>query len=333
LDDNRIYDSVDLRRLACFMAVAEELSFTKAATRLCIAQPWLSAQVRRLERDLGIVLLVRTTRHVELTDAGNDLLPVITRLIAEAANALDSIHRIRRGAEQKLRVGAPTYTYHSASRERLLALLTEKYPATDLEVRNGLSGQLLAQLRGHELDAIFVSAPFDDTGLSSRLVGRYRLVVALPPGHRLLEVDQLHPDAFRGETVVTFRRDSNPSLYDRRFGALGNSGARLVATAEVSTEAGAELTRQLQACFVVPLGLTDADPRNWQYQLRPLDIPDPYTELYLVIDPATPSVASARLWELSSQVFEQVDSLADLVSPTPSGTALVAGPRLATPWA
>src|SRR5689334_6313133 len=94
----------DLRALRAFVAVAEELHFTRAAERLYVAQPALSEQIRRLERDLGVRLLERTTRRVELTAAGEALLVRARRILAEADAALADAARAARGETGRLRV-------------------------------------------------------------------------------------------------------------------------------------------------------------------------------------------------------------------------------------
>jgi DNA-binding transcriptional LysR family regulator len=94
----------DFRALRYFVAVAEELHFTRAAERLYIAQPALSEQIRRLEGELGVELLRRTTRKVELTAAGEEFLSRARRILAEADEALAEASRAARGETGRIRV-------------------------------------------------------------------------------------------------------------------------------------------------------------------------------------------------------------------------------------
>src|SRR5450631_1707025 len=96
--------NVTLQRLRYFVAVADELNFTKAATRLHVSQPSLSAQVRALERDLRLELLRRTTRRVELTDAGRVLHEDARRILDDLDHALARARRAQDAAFAELRV-------------------------------------------------------------------------------------------------------------------------------------------------------------------------------------------------------------------------------------
>src|ERR671939_485288 len=94
----------DFRALRYFVAVAEELHFSRAAERLYIAQPALSEQIKRLEGELGVELLRRTTRRVELTPAGEEFLRRARRILAEADAALADASRAARGETGSIRV-------------------------------------------------------------------------------------------------------------------------------------------------------------------------------------------------------------------------------------
>nr|HQV16425.1 LysR family transcriptional regulator [Denitromonas sp.] len=94
---------MDLRRLRYFVAVSEELNFTRAAARLHMAQPPLSMQIRALEDELGAALFIRSKRKVSLTDAGHRLLERARRLLDDADSAVDEVRRVARGEAGCLR--------------------------------------------------------------------------------------------------------------------------------------------------------------------------------------------------------------------------------------
>src|SRR6476469_5223599 len=96
---------MDLRHLRYFIAVAEELHFTKAAERLHIAQPPLSKQIRQLEAEMGVTLLQRTNRHIELTDAGRVFLEKAKQILLATSSAVTEAQRTQRGDIGKLAVG------------------------------------------------------------------------------------------------------------------------------------------------------------------------------------------------------------------------------------
>src|ERR1051325_7386438 len=96
---------MELRHLRYFVSVAEALSFTKAAARLHTAQPSLSRQIRDLEEELGVRLLNRTKQHVTLTDEGRSFLGDAKRLLALAAETVESVRRLHTGEVRALNIG------------------------------------------------------------------------------------------------------------------------------------------------------------------------------------------------------------------------------------
>src|ERR1039458_2327328 len=95
---------VELRQLRYFIAVAEALSFTRAGQKLRIAQPALSRQIRQLEEEIGVQLLLRDRRRVELTDAGRVFLNEARAVVDQASRALDIVHRAARGGYGTVRI-------------------------------------------------------------------------------------------------------------------------------------------------------------------------------------------------------------------------------------
>src|SRR5271170_4686757 len=124
-------ERLDLRLVEYFVVLAEELHFSRAAEKLHIAQPSLSQQIRRLEELLGVKLLDRTSRRVELTQAGETLLPEGRRLIAQANRVT---HAVRAAGSEQLTVGF----YGSAATGLLpdvLTAFTERHPQVQVSVR------------------------------------------------------------------------------------------------------------------------------------------------------------------------------------------------------
>ncbi|NMO02850.1 LysR family transcriptional regulator [Gordonia sp. TBRC 11910] len=179
---------MELRHLRYFRAVAEELHFGRAAQRLHIAQPPLSQQIRQLETELGVELLVRSTRRVELTAAGEDYL----RRVVEILDAVDAAGRhaarIADGTRGHLAIGCVGSATYSLL-PRLVRTLGERLPGVDVEIR----GEMLAPaqivgLRSGELDLAVLrpTVPYDD--LTVETLRTDRLIVAVPEGHRLAEL-------------------------------------------------------------------------------------------------------------------------------------------------
>jgi DNA-binding transcriptional LysR family regulator len=185
----------DFRALRYFVAVAEELHFTRAAERLYIAQPALSEQIRRLEGEVGVELLRRTTRKVELTAAGEQFLLRARRILAEADEALAEASRAARGETGSLRVAAGA-TAGLAEVPRVLREFREARPLVHLDLRQSDWEDLSGGLRTETVDAAFVWLPFEHDGLSFAALREEPRVVALEAGHplaaeRVLRMEQL----------------------------------------------------------------------------------------------------------------------------------------------
>jgi len=196
---------MELRQLRYFEAVARCGGFSRAAEQLRIAQPAVSAQVRRLERELGTVLLERTTRRVALTHAGELFLIRARAVLAELDGAradLDDLAAVLRG---QLRIGV-TPVLGSLDLPASLATFHRRYPELGLSVRSGLIAELLRDLDAGDIDeggVDVVLGPVHDD-LADRYVARLlvteRLVLITPPDHAADTRTTL--TAFRDEPFV-----------------------------------------------------------------------------------------------------------------------------------
>ncbi|MEU1334404.1 LysR family transcriptional regulator [Streptomyces sp. NPDC005865] len=190
---------VDPRLLRAFVAVAEELHFTRAAARLYVAQQALSRDVRRLERELGAELFARTTRQVTLTADGERLLPYARRVLL----AQDELVAAATGARRPLLVDLNSPGLVSA---RILRRARELAPECELMARyeSGLTGAA-AELAAGRLDAAFGRFagldPALRAGLAQQPVRYEPMAVLLPSGHPLTELDAVPLDALAGEAV------------------------------------------------------------------------------------------------------------------------------------
>ncbi|MFJ8507993.1 LysR family transcriptional regulator [Streptomyces avermitilis] len=193
--------SADPRLLRAFVAVAEELHFTRAAARLYVAQQALSRDIRRLERELGGELFLRTTRQVTLTADGTRLLPYARRVLAAQDALLAAFGRGEAGRPLFVDVNSP-----GLFSTRILARARELAPDSELMARfeSGLTGAAAEILAGR-IDASFGRFAGLDPALRSRLGQqpvRYEpMAVILPEDHRLAGLDEVPLDALAGETV------------------------------------------------------------------------------------------------------------------------------------
>jgi DNA-binding transcriptional LysR family regulator len=149
---------MELRHLECFVAVAEEGHFTQAANRCHVSQSALSTSIHSLERELGSPLFVRTTRRVELTEAGRVLLGEARRTLAAAASARDSVLAVQGLLRGSLQVGGVP-TRGLLDQAALLAGFRDCYPAVDIRYVRDASVTLIPQVAASRLDVAFVSLP------------------------------------------------------------------------------------------------------------------------------------------------------------------------------
>ncbi|MET7300681.1 LysR family transcriptional regulator [Embleya sp. NPDC005575] len=245
---------LEVRELRYFIAVAEELNFSRAAQRLGMAQPPLSKAIAQMESRLGVRLLERTTRQVRLTNAGQVLLD-------QARIAVDAVHAAARRAR---RAGQPTPQLVVAVkpggdagllREILAAYRGRGSHLPPPEVVVGGGGEPIAMLRDGRADVALLRSPFDGQGLDSQtLVVEPRLAV-LPAAHRLAGRRRLRLTDLKGEPIPRWKgaAPSTTAYYTGCDGAEeagdGHTGSAPADTPEGPLVAGVE-----QLLEVVALG-------------------------------------------------------------------------------
>ncbi|SDG04147.1 DNA-binding transcriptional regulator, LysR family [Lentzea fradiae] len=201
---------MDLRQLRYFVAVAEECHFGRAAARLHMAQPPLSQQIRTLEDDLGVQLLRRTTRRVELTEAGAAYLDRARKILAAVDDAGHEARRVAAGSVGRLAigcVGSATYSLLPA----LARGLSAELPGVDFAFRGEmLVPDQVRALRSGDIDIALLRPPVADTTIAMKVLRRDRLVAALPSDHALASRRRLSVAKLRDEPFIVHsgRRDS-----------------------------------------------------------------------------------------------------------------------------
>jgi DNA-binding transcriptional LysR family regulator len=216
---------IELRLWRQFVAVAEELHFGRAARRLHMTQPPLTQAIAQLERLLGARLFERTKRSVQLTPAGDALLPQARELLA-GARTLPAQARAAAGGELgRLRIGFVSTVGYTLL-PQWLRTFRARHPQVQMELIEATGDvQLHAFARG-DIDAGFVlhSPGFAPAGFSHLRVGREPLVLALPEAHPLATATRLSLPAVLDEPLVLFPRRIVPSLHDAIFGLYHASG-------------------------------------------------------------------------------------------------------------
>ncbi|TAE54207.1 MAG: LysR family transcriptional regulator [Oscillatoriales cyanobacterium] len=196
-----------------FIAVAEELNFTRAAERLHMAQPPLSQQIQHLEAELGFQLFRRTKRTVVLTEAGQVFFEESQKILLQVDRAIQLGKQTSRGELGQLTVGFVSSAAHNVVPAILQAFRT-RCPAVKLELHELTTNEQLQRLRFGRIDIGFVRPPIEEDGINSEIVFREPLIVALPETHYLADRAVVELRELSAEPFILFPRSLAPGLYD-----------------------------------------------------------------------------------------------------------------------
>jgi DNA-binding transcriptional LysR family regulator len=199
---------MELRHLRYFVALAEELSFTRAARRVHISQPPFSMQIGQLEQEIGVSLLTRTSRHVELTPAGRAFLHD-ARAILERVDAAGSRARaIGTGRAGRIEIGL-SGSHFLGPLPRMISVYMQRYPDVSVVLHELKPAAQIEQLRSRRIDLSVSRTPVNDGQMSSTLLWDDPLLVALPQNHALGRRRRLGLRDLRNERFVMLRLDSS----------------------------------------------------------------------------------------------------------------------------
>ena len=222
----------ELRHLRYFVAVAEELNFSRAARRLRMAQPPLSVAIRQLEQEIGTSLFHRTSREVQLTTAGTVLLDRARRTIAEADGAVAAARRAGAGELGLLRLG-----YSWTERFETLPVLGQEarrhHPDVELLTEEMRTHLMPAALRSGTIDVALAVYPDVVSELTYRVVRSERIVAVLSSSHPLAGSGEIPLEALAADLVL-FPRNLAPRLHDFYAGLCRRAGFEPVHTEESS---------------------------------------------------------------------------------------------------
>jgi DNA-binding transcriptional LysR family regulator len=265
---------MDLRQLRYFVAVAEELHFSRAAARLRLAQSALSSQIRQLEREIGGPLLKRSTRRVELTPAGEALLEDATQVLAAADGALERARALARGEVGSLTIGslgpAP-----GGILAPLLSRFSGRHPDVRVELRSFDFTDTVDGLRERHADCAFLYLPLDDPELEVVPLLREQRVVVMAKSHRLARRKTLSPRDLAGEVFIV-QPESVPQAWRDHWLLVAENGKRpatsphtadkledclhLIASGAGIDTAPAVISRYLPWPMITYIPLVDAEP-------------------------------------------------------------------------
>jgi DNA-binding transcriptional LysR family regulator len=295
------HDAIDHGPLRVFVAVAEERSFSRAADRLYLAQPWLSTQVRSLEARIGLRLFERSSHHVELTPAARTLLPLAKDVLIAMDAAVAATVSAAAGTDahpRALRLGAPSYTVFLRSRVEALERFEAARPASEIAIDSDSTSTLMTRLRDGRLDAAFLLTPIDSDGLRTLAFAQLPMLLQIPTDHPLAAHEAVELHQLARQRVATWRRDVHPDAFERTYGPIEAAGAELVPMEGLVVDGIAEAAAGLGL-----LSTASSWTRTTGTVLRPLHgVPPSTIVLAAAADEATWSDELRTFWAIATEL-------------------------------
>jgi DNA-binding transcriptional LysR family regulator len=213
----------ELRHLRYFVAVAEELNFSRAARRLRMAQPPLSVAIRQLEAELGTELFDRSSREVALTETGRVLLEGARRTLAEAESAFAAAKRAGAGELGTLRIGF-SWSARFETLPTLGQALRARYPEVELLTEEMWNARMIAALRAGEIDLALSLCPEISGELAYEPIRAEWVVALVAANSSFSDMEKINLSALADEAFVLFPRELAPRLYDQLIGLCRRAG-------------------------------------------------------------------------------------------------------------
>jgi DNA-binding transcriptional LysR family regulator len=289
---------IDPKLIIEFAAVAQERSFIRAAQRLRVAQPWLSARIAKLERILGFRLLERTTRSVALTARGAAFLPIAEEMtrISEVADRMG--RQLERRERRVLRIGAAPYTRIISERHEMLNDFASAQTDISIELETAWSVSLVAKLKAGEIDLSFLMGAVDPTKFQSLVIAHYGLAITVSRSHKWTDRPLLDLKDMAGQSVQVFTRSLNSDLWDHLYSPLVGAGCQFIEMPEMAEGAPMRMRSSEDAAAFFDFGADD--PGGVEIVRIPLksQVAVPFQLLRSV---NSASDIDQRFWEMAQQ--------------------------------
>lgn len=292
---------MELRHLRYFITVAEELNFSKAALKLYTAQPSLSQQIKDLEEDVGVKLLHRTKRKVELTEEGAVFLEQARLTLAQADKAVAMARQVSQAKQQMLRIG-----FVPVAEMKIFP-----YVLPNLRVQNSdLKIELLSMnnsdqskaIKKGELDITFTRQNLQSDEIESQFVLREPLIFILPKDHPLAKYERIPVKALNGIDFIIPAIEQSQTLHNLilDFAKSHNIELNVVQKADNIlfniNSIGMGLGCTILPGYIAPLTMSNT-------VIRPLDVELPHLDLYVSYRKNSTSLAVSKFIELLTRVF------------------------------
>ena len=214
---------MELRDLQCFLALAEELSFTRAARRLRVAQPALSLRIKQFEQELGAPLFNRTKRKVELSEAGVAMEPRARQILAASHDAAGAVRMIAAGQSGVLKIGA-FYSAIYTVLPRIITRFALEYPNVEIQIKELIVTEQLKLLRQGEIDVGIVRLEHVDPDIRTLPLLKEDFVCALHVDHALAKRKKISLRDLVNEKIITLDPQFNMDFYTATLTAFTARG-------------------------------------------------------------------------------------------------------------
>ncbi|MCI3208027.1 MULTISPECIES: LysR family transcriptional regulator [Pandoraea] len=214
---------LNLRDIRAFIAVAQNGSFTRAATQLHLSQPALTVQIRRLEETVGVRLFDRNSRNVALTPTGRELLPVLAKSLHDMEHVLIDARALGDGSSGVVRM-ACLPTFAASELPELIQQMNAAVPRAGFHIRDAVAGVVEALVRNEDVDIGLTGGEVNDAEFDVLHAGADRLVAVLPPGHALARRKQVSlADLAAVPLVLTAPGTSVRAVVDAALAGAGST--------------------------------------------------------------------------------------------------------------
>ncbi|MBB4836920.1 MULTISPECIES: DNA-binding transcriptional regulator HcaR [Acinetobacter] len=292
---------MELRHLRYFITVAEELNFSKAALKLYTAQPSLSQQIKDLEEDVGVKLLNRTKRKVELTEEGAVFLEQARLTLAQADKAIAMARQVSQAKQQMLRIGFVPVAEMKIF-PYVLPNLRVQNPDLKIELLSLNNTEQMKLLKKGELDLTFTRHNFNSDEIESQFVIREPLIFILPKDHPLAKYDRIPVKALNGIDFIIPSAEQSLTLHNAILDFAKANGIEFNIVQKTNNilfninSIGIGLGCTILPGYIAPLTMNNT-------VIRPLDVELPYLDLYVSYRKDGNSVAVKKFLELLTRVF------------------------------
>lgn len=270
---------MELRHLRYYSALAEELHFGRAAKRLGIAQPALSQQIRQLEQELGVELVLRGNRRVRLTSAGTVFLDRARTTLEQASEAVRLAQQAGRGEIGHIAVGVVTSALYGIFPD-VVRVFRQRYKDVHLTLHELTLVDQTQALRAGRIQVSFLRPPLEDPELSMRTIHEEPWLVALPSTHRLTKSARVPLRSLAGHPFILFPRELASGLYDQIIAMCQHAGFSPKVVQEAQMQTIVSLVAAGIGIALVPASLENLRRRGVSY--RPLKGATPKVQLAVV---------------------------------------------------